>query len=177
MGDSELLSILISFLALIVSIYVVYHMKIQIVKQNEALVLQNRLGQLSSIEFFSNSFKEILKDCDRGLVSSLENEQFAKNYWSLLSNEYYAFHYGVIPKFLFSLWIVDLLRIYKSKNGVKIREFHKNHLKVYNLVYQEMCLFFQEVYKISQMEIDEDLQHKKILALVDLEYTKVKGSL
>lgn len=111
---------------------------------------------------FSTRFFEIVKN--GSLHSKIEDEQWAYQYWSLLSTEFYFFHHKIIPAMIYGLWMTDLAKLYIKFS--KVRQMHVDYLNTYSYNYGNMVKFYEEIYNISLKSEDGTVKDTEIFDFV-----------
>jgi hypothetical protein len=121
---------------------------------------------------FTDRFFELLKvgnvdETEASLHRKILNDSaWAYQFWSLHATEFYFFHNGVLPDFMYSLWMVDLAKMYASDDGEKIWKSHSEYLSTYSSHYDDMCDFFEELYKFARSQMTEGERNENIADFV-----------
>lgn len=121
---------------------------------------------------FSTRFFEIVKN--GSLYSKIEDEQWAYQYWSLLSTEFYFFHNRIIPAMVYAFWMTDLSKLYTKFS--KVRQMHVDYLHTYSYNYGDMVAFYDAIYNISLQPGDQTTKDKSIFEFVKKWQQKNKPS-
>lgn len=161
MSTFEIVSILVAFSALCISCIAVIFSGIQTKKASDALLLQQQLIRGNVIEHFTGRFFDLLKEGE--LHKKIKEEEWAYQFWSLLSTEFYFFHHGILPHFMFTLWMIDLSNLYAGSDGKEIKQSHKKYLDTYSFLYEDMTSFFDNIHQISQ-ENTHDMGRNKAIS-------------
>lgn len=111
-------------------------------KATEANDQARRIGQSDAIIHFTSRFFDLMKE-----GADFTNDKWAYQFWSLQSTEFYFFHNGWIPAFMYRLWMVELASLYLSSK--QIWGSHDIYLSKYPSSYREMVEFFQEIKDIA----------------------------
>ncbi len=167
----DFLTITVAILALVVSVTAVWYNAVQTKKTGEALVLQQQIARGNLIEHFTTRFFELLKEGD--LHARIDEEQWAYQYWSLLATEFYFFHHGVLPPFMYSLWMIDLAKLYRGENGEHIWDSHSNYLDTYSINYSLMMEFFE---KIRELALGSDDDTARNMAISEFVFDWIKAN-
>lgn len=125
-------------------------------------------NELSSLEakseavmHFTDRFFDLLKAGDPK-VKILKNDDWTHQFWSLHATEFYFFHHGMLPIFMYTLWMIELANLYASNEEGKIWESHKRYLEVYVSNYREMAEFFTQIYEYSKSPEAEGMRNKAL---------------
>jgi len=155
----EFLSILTSFVVVIISSIALYFNGRQSQKAADAILLQQELTKANVVEHFTGRFFDLLRD-GRFHEKILEPE-WSYQFWSLLSTEFYFFHHGILPKLMYTLWMIDLAKAYSDDTqGNNVRQTHIKYLDTYSFQYSEMTSFFEEIFKISKIAHEKERNDK-----------------
>ncbi len=164
MTTSELISIIVATAALLVSVVAVLFSGIQTKRATEALLLDQQLSRGNAVIHFTSRFFDLLQNGDP--FKKIENPDWSYQFWSLHATEFYFFHHGMLPIFMYSLWIIDLAKLYCGNNGQNIRASHKDYLNTYSLNYSEMIEFFNKIYELAKTCGDDNLRNKEVAKFV-----------
>ena len=116
MTKFELISVIIASFAMLMACATAIFSALQTRKASQALLLQQQLMRGGVIESFTGRFYDLLREGE--LHNKIKEEEWAYQFWSLLSTEFYFFHHGILPQFMFTLWMVDLSILYKDSNEI-----------------------------------------------------------
>lgn len=163
------LSILIAVVSLAVSFLGARAAQKQADQAESAVLLSVQISKSEAISHFTDRFFDLLKDKgDHSIEEKLIRDPgWAYQFWSLQSTEFYFFHHRVIPLFMYTLWMVDLAAMYVGAKGEQIRQSHQAYLDKYSLNYDEMCGFFDEMYKKAKNQSDVKIRNKAIAAWME----------
>ena len=75
-------------------------------------------------------------------------------FWSLHSTEFYFFHMGWLPDFMYELWMVELASMYSAHGQVWTS--HEEYLNCYSINYPEMWNFFRKLRELASRQGDDD---------------------
>lgn len=162
----------LSMLALLVSVlsaaFSVLYTRKQAQEAEKDVLLSIQVAKADAISHFTDRFFDLLKDVQSGSLEKhlLENSAWAYQFWSLQATEFYFFHYGILPVFMYTLWMGDLAELYACSDGEKIREAHVKYLNVYSLNYSAMTDFFTELYQIAKQHDDQKARNQRISAWI-----------
>ena len=160
MTGFELISIIIAVVAISVSTIAVFFSGAQTKRAAEALLQNQQLIIGNAVMHFTSRFFELIKD---GLpFAQLENKEWMYQFWSLHATEFYFFHHGTLPTFMYTLWMIDLANCFSGDNGKKICDSHKSYLNTYSSNYPHMISFFNEIYQLTLSNEDENFRNRKI---------------
>ena len=165
----ELLSLIISILALAVSGYLTHEAN---KKADQSIQLSQQTTKFDAVMHFTNRFMELLKTGNYAETAIpitdriVADKGWADQYWSLHATEFYFFDNGVLPEFMYSLWMVELAELYASSEGEKIRDSHCTYLRVYSSNYERMCKFYSELYKLARFPKSQGEKDKSIAVFV-----------
>jgi hypothetical protein len=167
----------ISDLAIIISaigvIAAIIFQTIQTIRSIQTQKMQREMIRAQVLMNFSTRFYEIVKN--GSLRLKIEDEQWAYQYWSLLSTEFYFFHHKIIPSDIYALWMTDLAKLYVQSE--KTRQMHEEYLGTYSYNYANMVIFFKEINDIAKTDGEENSQHSKIFEFVKGWQNKNKSSI
>jgi len=170
----ESISILIAFFALLVSSIAVFFNAIQTRKAVEAIKLQQQLSASAYVvDDLIRRFYALLKEGE--LHEKIIEPDWADNYWGLLAIEFYFFHNGVLPTFIFTLWMTDLANLYAGESGKEIRKSHVAFLEKNSPEYSKMIHFYEGIFQIAEQECSSNSErNRKIIEFISLWISKNK---
>jgi hypothetical protein len=108
----------------------------------EANAHAKQLGQSEAVIHFTGRFFDLLIAGRR-----FDDPAWVYQFWSLHATEFYFFHHGWIPEFMYQLWMVELASTYCE--AAQIRTSHQQYLSNYSNNYPEMCEFFRRIREIA----------------------------
>lgn len=161
----ESVSIIVAVFALLISASAVYYNSLQTKKATEALQLQQNLSRGDAVMHFTSRFFNLLEQGEP--LKKIDDPDWAYQFWSLQATEFYFFHHGILPAFMYSLWMIDLAKLYSCANGQAIRDSHKSYLDTYSLNYSGMIGFFNQIYEIARTSGDDNLRNKEIANFIE----------
>jgi hypothetical protein len=130
-----------------VSALIAWGAKKQTHRQADMAVAQVELsaqtGQSATVIHFTSRFFDLIRDGMR-----FDNDEWRYQYWSLHATEFYFFHNGWLPRFIYELWVVELVnRCYRAQP--KAWSWHRTYLNLYSISYYEMGEFFSGLHEIA----------------------------
>lgn len=135
----------------------------------QANQLTQQVARGETISHFTDRFFDLLKDVKHpSLQQQLLNESgWAHQFWSLHATEFYFFHHGILPRFMYALWMVYLAELYSGPDGARIWDAHKTYLDTYSLDYNDMYEFYAEIYRIASVTDSPQKQNREVAAWVE----------
>lgn len=116
-------------------------------RATDALKFSQQVERGGAVIHFTDRFFELTK---AGPPEQLiDDPAWAYQYWSLLATEFYFFHSGILPTFLYSLWMADLAALFSGPAGEAAIESQRTYMKRYVFNYPEMGEFFSELHSLS----------------------------
>jgi hypothetical protein len=157
MTISEVVSLTIAVAAVLFS-------AIQTISATKAVNLSQQLERGNAVIHFTNQFSALVHDSlPDGAFSDL---RWAAQFWSLHATEFYFFHHGILPVFMYTLWMIDLAELYSGQNGTQARESHLKHLRTYSFNYPEMVSFFHDIYEKARTCSDDNMRNREVAGYV-----------
>src|SRR5919199_4092511 len=160
MTSNEFLSLFFATAALVVSLIGVVFNGLQIRRATQTLRLDEQVERVQAVMEFTRRYAEIVKGDDPAKL--IGDEQRENELWILHSTEFYFFHHGVIPAFMYALWMIDLAELYTGPNGATARESHKKYVARYSPNYDAMIRFFSGIYERSNPGLDESVRNSDL---------------
>lgn len=173
MMNIQIILLLLILISLLLIAYIFFSL---ILKFTKAIEMYPHLRRGGFIVHFSTRFFSLLDDISMNSGANsiidffgddtLPQRKWTHSYWSLVATEFYFYHHKLLPTQLFSLWMVDLARLYSSSNGEVIRETHIKYLNTYKYGYEEMATFFEDIYRLSKKAKgmqNEDANRSKLI--------------
>jgi hypothetical protein len=164
------LSETLAVLALVVSVFTVWYIARQVEQATEAYRFTQQVEKGTAVIHFTAQFSELLEAGDplQQFVPPTSPEKVAwqNRYWSLLGTEFYFFHHGLLPEFMFSLWVANLAELYRSEHGSGAWESHRRFMEAYSVEYPEMLEFFAEVHLLAETTGDNLAMRQAVSARV-----------
>lgn len=164
MTISELISFSVAIVALLLSVIGIVFSGIQTKRATETLVMNQQLERGNAVIHFTSRFFDLVRDGEPD--SELTNPQWAYQFWSLHATEFYFFHHGILPTFMYSLWMIDMAKLYSGPNGQHARQSHIQYLHTYSFNYPEMISFFNEINEMARTCNDENMKNRKVAEYV-----------
>ena len=164
MTNSEWLSLSIVVLALLISFVGVIFNGVQAKKTAETLVMNQQLERANAVIHFTSRFFDLVKDGEPS--AELSQPQWAYQFWSLHATEFYFFHHSILPTFMYSLWMIDMAKLYSGLTGQAARQSHVQYLNTYSFNYPEMISFFNDLHEIARTCDDENMRNRKVAEFV-----------
>jgi hypothetical protein len=161
----EFLSFAVAIVAVVISIIAVAYNGVQIKQATKAIMLQQQIERGNAVMHFTDRYFELVKEGD--LFKKFNDENWEYQFWSLHATEFYFFHQGILPVFMYSLWMIDLANLYSQNVEPKIRFSHEKYLKTYSFNYPEMIEFYTDIYQVVTRFSDEYLRNKKVAESVE----------
>jgi len=151
----------IALLSLLIALIAAYSTHLQWREASRANIQTRQLASGDVIMHFTDRFFDLLKDGDPA-EKVLNDDNWAYMFWSLHATEFYFFHHGLLPKFMYTLWMSDLVNLYRSESGDRIRDSHVRYLDVYSQDYDAMCSFYEYVFVLSRGAKDEERRNREL---------------
>jgi hypothetical protein len=132
-------------------------------RSGERLLLDQQLARGNAVIHFTGRFFDLLKEStQKELLDMLTDENWAYQFWSLHATEFFFFQHGILPTFMYSLWMIDLAKVYCCPNGEAIRKSHIKYLQTYSFNYQPMIEFFTAIQNTAIQHLDENLRNREV---------------
>lgn len=165
MTTYETISVTAAIVALLISAIALFFNGVKTRESTKALVLDQQLARGNAVMHFTSRFFDLLKEGEP--VSKFSDTDWAYQFWSLHSTEFYFFQHGMLPAFMYTLWMIDLAKLYcKEAHGAKIRKSHTDHLETYSFNYPDMIEFFNEIYERAKSCDNENMRNRRIAEYV-----------
>ncbi len=164
MTTSELLSVVLSLAALLVAGYSAVYTRLQARKAGETLAFQQQLARGDAVMHFTDQYFDLLKSGEP--IDLISNRDWAYQFWRLHSTEFYFFHHGILPAFMYSLWMIDLVDLYGGGKGQQARDSHVRYLEDYAFHYETMSSFYSEIYRLSRDYSDDATRNRRVAEFV-----------
>lgn len=101
-----------------------------------------QIGHGQAVIHFSSRYFDLMNRGPR-----FDDAQWTYQFWNLHSTEFYFFHMGWLPEFMYELWMVELASTYSSQGQAWTS--HEKYLNCYSNNYPEMLDFFQKVHELA----------------------------
>jgi hypothetical protein len=122
----------------------------------QAILDAQQSAQSAAVIHFTGRFFDLMKS-----GSKFRNSAWAYQYWSLHATEFYFFDNNLIPRFMYELWMVELVFTYRVDPDS--RTSHQEYVKRYALNYPAMATFFGELGRISQQEFSSIIERHEAI--------------
>jgi hypothetical protein len=175
MTPFELLSSVIAIVAVAMSIAAVVYNGVQVKQAAKAILLQQQIERGNAVMHFTERYFELVKEGDT--FKKFNDETWSYQFWSLHATEFYFFHHGILPEFMYSLWIIDLANLYSQNSQVSIRASHTDYLQAYSSNYPEMIEFYSRINEIAKHDDDVNLRNNDVAVFVNNWISKNKREL
>lgn len=158
------LSLVLSVISIAISAFTVVFTRKQANQAEQQVLISAEISRSEAVSHFTDRFFDLLKEVKQGSVAQqiVDDPGWAYQFWSLESTEFYFFHHGVLPLFMYSLWMIDLADLYAGESGQSIRASHAAYLDRYALNYNEMCEFFDHIYQLSKSHNNASIRNREI---------------
>jgi len=104
----------------------------------------------AAVIHFTGRFFDLM---DNG--AKFEDPDWTYQYWSLHATEFYFFENNWIPRFMYELWMVELVSTYRAYPLSK--SSHQHYVMRYVFNYPNMATFFNELVRLSDAEFSDDV--------------------
>ena len=165
MSPFEITTVIVGIIALLISAGALIFNGIQTYQANIGLTARQQLERGTAVLHFTSRFFDLVK---AGRPESrLRNPEWAYEFWSLHTTEFYFFHHGILPVFMYTLWMMDLASFYCGEPGEQNRQSHVEYLHTYSFHYPEIGAFYEEIYSIARSSGDELSRNRHITRFVE----------
>jgi hypothetical protein len=136
---------------------------VQAEKTAEHLVLDQQLARGNAVMHFTSRFFDLLKEGEgKELTEKIKYPNWAYQYWSLHGTEFFFFQNGILPTFMYTLWMIDLGKLYSGSNGEEVYKSHRDYLLTYSFNYPDMIEFFNRIHDFAKEHTDEKQRNNQI---------------
>jgi hypothetical protein len=108
-----------------------------------------QIGHGQAVIHFSSRYFDLMNRGPR-----FDDAQWMYQLWSLHSTEFYFFHMGWLPEFMYELWMAELASTYRTQGQVWTS--HEKYLSCYSANYPEMWDFFCKIHEFAIRQGDND---------------------
>jgi len=133
-----------------VSAFIAHRAATQARRQADVAAEQSRMSAQTSqsvnVTHFTSRFFDLIRDGMR-----FSSPEWTYQYWSLHATEFYFFHNGWLPRFIYQLWMVELVNRV-LRNNPEVCAAHLEYLDLYSVSYGEMREFFGGLHEIARRE-------------------------
>jgi hypothetical protein len=164
MSTFEIVSAIVGITALLISAGALIFNGIQTRQANRQLAANQQQERGTAVLHFTSRFFDLAKAGRPEF--QLNNPEWAYEFWSLHTTEFYFFHHGILPVFMYTLWMMDLANFYSGEQGDQNRKSHVDYLHTYSFHYPEIGLFYEEIYTIAKTSGDELSRNRRITKFV-----------
>jgi hypothetical protein len=116
MSPFEMISVIVGLIALLISAGALVFNGIQIRQASMGLNANQQLERGTAVLHFTSRFFDLVKEGRP--EANLANPKWAYEFWSLHTSEFYFFHHGILPVFMYTLWMMDLV-LFRGKWGTE----------------------------------------------------------
>ncbi len=131
MNTYELISVVAAVIAVVFSAVALFFNGIQTKRATQAQTLNQQLMRGDAVMHFTSRFFDLMKNGEP--VKRFQDADWAYQFWSLHATEFYFFQHSVLPVFMYSLWMIDLAKLYCGAEGEKARSSHVQYLNTYSI--------------------------------------------
>jgi hypothetical protein len=136
-------------------------------KTAEHLLLDQQLARGNAVVCFTGRFFDLLKEGKgKELSEDIQDPNWAYQFWSLHATEFFFFQHGMLPTFMYILWMIDLGELYSGSGGQAVYQSHSNYLQTYSVNYHEMTKFFESIHNLATIS-DQKSRNTEIWNYVD----------
>jgi len=164
MNTYEVISVLAAIGALLISSVAVFFNALQTKRLTEANLMGQQFARSDAVIHFTSRFFDLIKDGEP--PGSFADPNWAYQFWSLQATEFYFFHHGMLPVFMYELWMIELARLYTGPGGHQIRQSHIHSLDSYSFNYPDMIDFYNQLYEMARANSDGNLRNRKVAQFV-----------
>lgn len=164
MSKYEIISVVSAIGALLVSAIAVFFNAVQTKKLTESNLMQQQLARGNAVIHFTGRFFDLIAVGEP--LKKFSDPDWAYQFWSLQATEFYFFHHGILPTFMYTLWMIELAKMYAGPYGKEIRGSHVNFLNCYSSNYPHMIDFYNQLCEIAKANEDENLRNRKVSEFV-----------
>lgn len=136
------------FALLITAASVVYAAK-QAKVAAEALTASRESALASTILHFTTRYTDQFLTGDP-LEKRIAEEPFQNHFWAEYIVEFYFFDHGVVPKDIYTIWMVTLGRLYTGAQGQVFQQSHRRFLSEFGKGYPRAVQFFEGLERVCQ---------------------------
>jgi len=160
MTTSQIISITVPLIALVVSTIALIFNGMQVRRAARSFMLNEQIARGNAVMHFTDRFFKLAEQGEPH--NKLREPEWAYQFWSLQATEFYFFHHGVLPTFMYTLWMIDMASFYSGSEGEANRKSHLEYLKEYSFNYPEMNSFFNDLYELARTSGEANLRNQKV---------------
>lgn len=123
-----------------------------------------QFARSNAVIHFTSRFFDLIKDGEP--TQKFADPSWAHQFWSLQATEFYFFHHGMLPAFMYELWMIELAKMYSGPNGQQIITSHINFLDSYSFNYPDMIDFYNQLQETAKANADGNLRNRKVAEFV-----------
>lgn len=163
MTTYEMISVISAVSALLVSAVAIFFNAIQTRRLTEANLMEQQFARSNAVIHFTSRFFDLLKDGPP--TNKFADSTWANQFWSLQATEFYFFHHGLLPAFMYELWMIELAKLY-CDDEQQIRKSHADFLASYSFNYPDMIGFYNQLYETAKANGDGNLRNRQVAEFV-----------
>jgi hypothetical protein len=160
----EMISAGIGILALLISSAALFFNGVQVRQANKGTFASQQLERGNAVLHFTSRFFDLIQKGEPEKM--LADHEWSYQFWSLHATEFYFFHHGILPSFIYTIWMIDLSKFYTGVEGEKVRQSHLNYLHSYSFHYQLMADFYNQIFEFAKTCGDETIRNRKVADFV-----------
>jgi ABC-type multidrug transport system fused ATPase/permease subunit len=164
MTTYEIISVVSAICALLVSAVAIFFNAIQTRRLTEANLMEQQFARSGAVIHFTSRFFDLIKDGEP--INKFADPIWAQQFWSLQATEFYFFHHGMLPAFMYELWMIELAKMYSGPSGQQIMQSHIEFLDSYSFNYPDMVDFYNQLYETAKANADGNLRNRKVAQFV-----------
>lgn len=162
----------IEIVSISIAVAAVLFSAIQTLKATEAVNLSQQIERGNAVIHFTSQYFNLVKDGRPD--TEFADPKWAAQFWSLHATEFYFFHHSILPLFMYTLWMIDLAKLYSGPNGMQARDSHLEYLRTYSFNYPQMISFFHEIYEKARTCSDDNMRNREVADYVTSWITRHK---
>jgi len=138
---------------------------IQARRASQTFQFTQQIQRSEAVAHFTGQFLSLLAGGDPGKL--IHNADWAYRFWSLQSTEFYFFHHGILPRFIYTLWMVDLAALYSGPSGRRAIDTYEEFMTSYAVNYPAMVDFFGGIRNLACADCDADERSRRVARYVE----------
>ncbi|WP_420630556.1 hypothetical protein [Candidatus Leptofilum sp.] len=158
------IELIVAIIAIVISSISLLFAGIQTRSATKANKINQQLEKGNAVIHFTSRFFDLAQSGNPD--SQINNPEWAYQFWSLHATEFYFFHHGILPEFIYTLWMIDLSESFSGSMKQQFIESQKSYLATYTLSYPLMADFFGDLQKIVRDFNDEGQRNRKVAEFV-----------
>ena len=164
MTTYEIISVAAAISALLVSAVAIFFNAVQTKRLTEANLMEQQFARSNAVIHFTSRFFDLIKDGEP--TQKFADPIWAHQFWSLQATEFYFFHHGMLPAFMYELWMIELVKLYSGANGPQIMKSHNEFLGSYSFNYPDMIEFYNHLHETAKTNVDGNARNRKVAKFV-----------